>query len=202
MNKRHAHHVWRRFQRIKPWYFLAIAAVCATICVFALRANNEQMIKLRDAVYSTDQNGGDVQAALQKLQAYVIAHMNTNLSAGPNAVYPPIQLKYTYDRLVQSQSDALAASNTQIYTDAQHYCELQDPTDFSGHNRVPCIEQYVQTHDASQLPPIPDALYKFDFISPSWSPDLAGWSMIVAVLSGLLFIISFAANWWLKRQVA
>ena len=202
MNKRHLHHVWTRFRLIKPWYFLIIAVVSGLIAISTLRANNEHMIKLRDAVYAADQNNGDVQTALEKLQADVIAHMNTNLSAGPNAVYPPIQLKYTYDRLVQAQSDALAASNTQIYTDAQHYCEQQDSTDFSGHNRVPCIEQYVQTHDASQLPNIPDALYKFAFISPSWSPDLAGWSLVAAVLSGLLFVASFAANWWFKHHIA
>jgi hypothetical protein len=159
------------------------------------------MITLRSAVYTADQNNTNVEAALQTLQAYVVAHMNTDLSAGPNPVYPPIQLKYTYDRLVQAQSNAVAATNTQLYTVAQAYCEQQDPTDFSGHNRVPCIEQYVQTHDAS-LPAIPDALYKFDFISPVWSPDLAGWSMLAAALSLVGFIVTFIVDRWFKRNVS
>lgn len=202
MDKRTLHHLWTKLRLLKPWYFLVLAVVSGVICIFALRANNEQMIKLRDAVYTADQNNGNTQAALQTLQAYVTAHMNTNLSAGPDPVYPPIQLKYTYDRLVQAQSAALAQGNTQLYTSAQHFCEQQNPVDFSGHNRVPCIEQYVQSHGAASLPPIPDALYKFDFISPAWSPDLAGWSMLVAVLSLLLFAITFAVDKWFRRQVA
>lgn len=162
------------------------------------------MIKLRDAVYSADQNNSDVQGALERLQAYVTAHMNTNLSAGPNSVYPPVQLKYTYDRLVKAQSDQLGQTNTQLYTDAQHYCEQQDPTDFSGHNRVPCIEQYVaaRTPDSVQLPAIPEALYKFSFVTPTWTPDLAGWSLVVAALSSLLFVFTGVAKLWFRRNIA
>lgn len=200
MNKRHLHHLWTKLRYLKPWYFLVIAVISGVVCVFALRANNQHMVKLRDAVYSADKNNTDVQAPLNQLQAYVTAHMNTNLTAGNTSVYPPIQLKYTYDRLVAAQSDQLAQANASLYTDAQHYCEQQDPVDFSGHNRVPCIEQYVETHDAAQLPAIPDALYKFSFISPTWSPDLAGWSLVVAALSGLLFVISFLVKLWFRHN--
>ena len=192
MNKRHLHHIWTKLRWLRPRYFLILALVSGVVCIFALRANNEHMIKLRTAVYAADQNNTDVQAPLKALQAYVTAHMNTNLTTGSSAVYPPIQLKYTYDRLVTAQSDAATQANTQLYTDAQHYCEQQDPTDFSGHNRVPCIEQYVQTHD-TQLPSIPEALYEFSFISPDWSPDLAGWSLVITALSGLLFIVTLVA---------
>lgn len=198
MNKRHLHHLWTRLRWLKPTYFLVLAILSVVICVFALRANNQQMIKLRDAVYAADKAATDVQKPLQALQAYVTTHMNTNLNAANTSVYPPIQLKYTYDRLVQAQSDAAAAANTQLYTAAQHYCEQQNPTDFSGHNRVPCIEQYVQSHD-TQLPVIPDALYKFAFVSPRWSPDLAGWSLLIAILSGVLFVTTFVAGRWLRR---
>jgi hypothetical protein len=201
MNKRRLHHLWTKLRPVSAWYFLGLAVVGGVICVTALRANNEHMIKLRDAVYAADQKNGDVEAALHNLQAYVTAHMNTDLSAGPDPVYPPIQLRYTYDRLVQAQSDALAQTNTQLYTEAQHYCERQDSTDFSGHNRVPCIEQYVQSHGVT-LPPIQDALYKFDFISPTWSPDLAGWSLILTVVSILLFAITFVVDRWFKRHIA
>ena len=128
--------------------------------------------------------------------------MNTDLSSGPNSVYPPIQLKYTYERLVQAQEQA--KTNDQLYTDAQHYCEKQDSVDFSGHNRVPCIEQYVQSHGGTQTPAtnIPDSLYKFDFVSPAWSPDLAGWSMLVAAISWLLLIAALIVDRWFKRHVA
>ncbi len=201
MNKRKLHHLWTRIRHIKPWYFLVIAAASGVICVFALRANNEHMIKLRDDVHAADQAGSDVQGPLRALQAYVTTHMNTDPGAGQNGVYPPIQLKYTYDRLVKAANDQFAQANSQLYSDAQKLCEQQNPTDFSGRNRVPCITQYVQTHSPTKEPAIPDALYKFAFVSPGWSPDLAGWSMVLAVLGGLLFITTFAAHRWFRAKV-
>jgi hypothetical protein len=201
MNKRRLYHIWLKLRLVKPWYFLVLAVAFGVICVFALRANNEHMIKLRDDVYTADRNDTNVQGALKNLQAYVTAHMNTNLSAGPDPVYPPIQLKYTYNRLVQAQSSAITQNNSELYTDAQQYCQQLDPTDFSGHNRVPCIEQYVLSH-TTNLSAIPDALYQFDFISPTWSPDLAGWSLIATILSSLAFVVTFVVDRWFKRNIA
>jgi hypothetical protein len=202
MNKRKLHHSWVGLRRIKPWYFLTLAIISSVVCIFALRANNEHMNMLRDAVYQADKDSGDVQTALKDLQSYVTTHMNTNLSAGPNAVYPPIQLKYTYDRLVQAQGDASTKANSQIYTEAQHYCEAQNSTDFSGRNRVPCIQQYVQSHSKTAVTAtIPDALYKFSFVSPSWSPDLAGWSLLIALFSWVFFIGSLVLGFVHKRTV-
>lgn len=206
MDKRSLHHLWTEFRAVKPGYFLIIAVLSAIVCVYGLRANNEHMVKLRDAVYAADKNNGDVYGSLTKLQAYVTAHMNTDLSGGPNAVYPPIQLKYTYDRLVQAESDKLAqqnSQNSQIYTDAQHYCEAQIPTGFSGSYRISCIQSYITSHGITNpvsITPIPDSLYKFDFLSPVWSPDLAGWSFVAAALSALLFVVFFVADKWLKAR--
>lgn len=191
MPKRRAHQVRTSHRAIKPWYLLIIAVVSTLMCVFALRANNEHMITLRNDVYSADKNDGDVQTALRSLQAYVTAHMNTNLSAGPNAVYPPIQLKYTYERLIKAQTDSTNAND--VYTQAQQYCEGQNSRDFSGRNRVPCIEQYVNEHTATKAN-IPDALYKFSFVSPKWSPDLAGWSMLIAGAAWIGFIVFLIRN--------
>lgn len=200
MNKRHLHHLWTKLRWIKPVYFLILALICTVVCIFALRANNEHMIKLRNDVYSADKDNGNVELALQHLQAYVTSHMNTNLDSGNGTVYPPIQLKYTYQRILQAESQSAANANTGLYTAAQTYCQQQDSVDFSGRNRVPCIEQYVETHDA-QLPTIPAALYEFSFISPTWSPDLAGWTLLLAVLSGILFVITLLADQWFRRQV-
>lgn len=200
MNKRHLHHLWTKIRLIKPSYVLVLALACTVICIFALRANNEHMVKLRNAVYTADRDDGNVELALQNLQAYVTTHMNTNLNSGNGSVYPPIQLKYTYQRILQSESQAAVNANAGLYTAAQNYCQEQDSTDFSGRNRVPCIEQYVETHDA-QLPTVPTALYEFSFISPTWSPDLAGWSLLLSILSWILFIVVLLTDRWFKSYV-
>lgn len=200
MNKRRLHHLWTKVRWIKPTYILVLAVIFTIVCIADLRANNEHMIKLRNAVYSADKNDGNVEAALQQLQAYVTTHMNTNLDSGNGTVYPPIQLKYTYQRILQAESIAATNANAGLYTAAQNYCQQQDSVDFSGRNRVPCIEQYVDTHDA-QLPTIPSALYEFSFISPSWSPDAAGWTLVLASVSWVLFIVVLVADLWFRRQL-
>jgi hypothetical protein len=172
---------------IKPIYIAGFALTVTALCVFSLRANNEHMIKLRSAVYAADKNNINITLSLQDLQAYVTTHMNTNLDSGKGSVYPPIQLKYTYQRLLDSESAGVAQSNEQLYTDAQSYCQQEVPTGFSGRYRVPCIEQYVQSHDSS-LPTISTSLYEFDFVSPTWSPDLAGWTLVAAIISWIWFI--------------
>lgn len=173
------HHI----RKVKLRYVLLLTLASGVLCLFALRANNEHMLKLRNAVYAADQANSGVQEALQQLQAYVTTHMNTNLATG-TSVYPPVQLKYTYDRLIQAQGAELQKQNGQLYTAAQAYCEKQNGKDFSGRNRVPCIEQYVQDHGV-KVAPIEDSLYKFAFASPRWSPDLAGLSLLLTVV--LLF---------------
>lgn len=173
----------------QPWYLLVLAIISGVICLQALRSNNLRMNDLRDAVYAADSGNGDVQGALKELQAYVTNHMNTDLSVGKTPIYPPIQLKYTYERLKASQATAYA-KRTNIYSDAQAYCEAQNSRDFSGRNRVPCIEQYVQSHSTTALPTIPDSLYKFAFNSPRWSPDLAGWSLAATATLTVAFVLS------------
>src|SRR3989344_1028478 len=168
MNKRHVHHIWAKLRPVSYWYFLAAFLVSSVICVTALRNNNLTMIKLRDQVTQTDKDNGDIEAALKNLRRYVYSHMNTNLATG-SQVKPPIQLKYRYDRLVQAEKDKVAAANAQIYTDAQAHCEQLYPQSFSGGPRVPCIQDYVTSHGVAAQP-IPDSLYKFDFVSPAWSP--------------------------------
>jgi hypothetical protein len=171
----------------KMGILVSLAIVSSVVSVAALRANNEHMVKLRNEVFVADKNDVNVTGTLQNLQAYVTTHMNTNLNGGNGSVYPPIQLKYTYQRLLDNESSQAAASNSSLYTDAQNYCQQAVPTGFSGRYRVPCIEQYVESHDTS-LATVSTSLYEFDFVSPSWSPDLAGWSLAVAVISWIIIL--------------
>jgi len=176
-------------RRVPYWVFLTLFILSASFTVYAFRNNNQTMIDLRDEVYAADKNAGDVELALNDLRAYVYGHMNTDLSSGDSAIKPPIQLKYTYERLLAAEQKRVEEINAKVYTDAQNYCQAQNPDSFSGGPRVPCVEQYVTSHGTEPVP-IAASLYKFDFISPSWSPDLAGWGLI---LSAVLFMLSVAS---------
>jgi hypothetical protein len=194
MDKRRLYHIWKGLRPIRPRYFFIAAGVSLAVSGFALRSNYQHMTKLRAAVYQADKDNGDVSKALTNLQHYVVRHMNTDLTTGPNPVYPPIQLQHTYERI---RAESTKANNSQIYTQAQAICEQQNPNDFSGRNRVPCIEAYVESHGVVRTQQIPDSLYKFDFLSPIWSPDLAGWSLVATTV----FLIAGTVLWIVDRRL-
>lgn len=184
---------------IKPWYLIALTVIVASICIFALRANNEHMNQLRNDVYIADKKGGNVELALENLDKYVTSHMNTDLSSGPNGIYPPIQLTHSYNRATQNLQVALQQQNSTLYTQAENYCQAKIPQGFSGRYRVPCIEQFITDHGL-KVNNTSTALYQFDFISPTWSPDLAGWSLVATILLAILTVVSFIVNWHIKRS--
>lgn len=200
MSRRNNHKIWNLFIAVQVWVYIVVAVVLTIGALVALRQNNQTMVTLRAAVYAADEKNSGTQEALSALQAYVTKHMNTSLTTGNTSVYPPIQLKYTYSRLVSEHGSATTAANQQIYTDAQRYCEGQNSTDVSGRNRVPCIEAYVTAHTPKSSTPIPDALYKFDFVSPQWSPDVAGWLVVFASLSWVLVILRFLSYFVVQRH--
>ncbi|HUC87765.1 MAG TPA: hypothetical protein VMR95_01270 [Candidatus Binatia bacterium] len=200
MNKKYWHHVWTKIRLVKPWYFLILAVVFGAVSVYALRQNNLGMERLRSDVFVTDQDNGNVNGALEALQAYVTAHMNTDLSSGPNGAYPPIQLQYTYARLQQAANQSASAQNSQLYTNAENSCQSQIPNGFSGRYRVGCVEQYVESHGES-VTQIPTSLYEFDFISPTWSPDLAGWGLVATALSFLVFLVFWLTDRWFRHII-
>lgn len=184
---------WVWFKGIPYSVFLCLFIVSSLTCVFALRSNNENMIILRNQLYTADKDNGDVNGALNKLRGYVYSHMNTDLSSGGNSIKPPIQLEYTYQRL-ESAAQA-AANNSDLYTDAENYCQAQIPASvsISGSGRISCVQNYIMTHGGQSAAAIPAGLYEFDFASPTWSPDLAGWSMLASVLFFVIFAIKFLA---------
>lgn len=203
MNKRKLHHKLVVLRRVPLWSFLVVGLVFLLIAVLALRQNNQNMIELREAVFAADEKNADVEGALKDLREYVYGHMNTNLAAGDNAIKPPIQLKHRYDRLVEAEQAKLQSSNGNLYTDAQNYCEANQPGGFSGSNRLDCIRQYLDSHGAADVAPvyIPDDLYKFDFVSPAWSPDLAGWSLVLAAVLLSLFVVRLVVEQAIRLQL-
>lgn len=200
MNKHHVHHWYKKIQAFSVWYFLVAAIICFSVSLIALRNNNLTAVRLRADLLAVDKQNGDVNAALNKLRQYMFSHMNTDLSAG-GTIRPPVQLKYSYERLVTAEKDRVSKANVAIYNDAQKECERLFPVGLSGSGRIPCITDYVSKRGEVERP-IADALYKFDFVSPSWSPDLAGWSLVLGTIFTILFIVRLSLQLWLKSYLS
>lgn len=200
-NKRYLHHVLTRLRLIRYRYLLIASLFMFIVFIFAYRQNNITALKLRDQLLEVDKQNGDTEAALRKLREFTYTHMNANLATNDASIYPPIQLKYRYERLLKAEQDKLAAANARLYTDAQTYCE-QQVTSRVTINRVPCIQEYLASHGVNTtVTTVPDALYKFDFVSPVWSPDLAGWSLVACVLALLALLGRYATATFLRHQL-
>lgn len=199
MNKRHLRRFYNKIAPINIWIFFGLFLAFSVIAAFALRQNNLTALELRDKVTAADKANKGTEEALKELREFTYSHMNADLSNGTN-IQQPVQLKYEYERLVAKEKARVEKANEQIYTNAQKYCEKKYPGSFSGGPRVPCIANYVK-NNGDREKEIPDALYKFDFVSPVWSPDLAGFSVLFALIFLGLFILRYILDKWLRIEL-
>ena len=201
MSKTTAYGKWHRYRIISVLVIVAGLIISVGVCIYALRQNNLTMTRLRTAVYAADESNGDIETALNNLRVFVYGHMNTNLKSG-NSNEPPIQLVYSFNRAVaaeQARVTALGGAN-QVYVEAQKQCETSSvPLTV----RAQCIQDYVATHavNVPQLNLPPKEVYTFDFASPSWSPDVAGWSMLAAIGFALLLVIRLVSGNFINRYL-
>lgn len=201
MNKRKLHHLYTKFRLLNTKLIIVLLIISVTITIISLRQNNLTAMKLRDAVLAADEKGGDTEKALKELREYTYGHMNTDLTSGSSSIQHPVQLKFTYERLVQAEKDRVSKINEKIYAEAQAICERRFPIGLSGSGRIPCIEDYVSQNGTKEQP-IQDSLYKYNFVSPKWSSDLAGISLLVSVFLFLLLIGKLLADRYIKNQLS
>jgi len=196
MNKSSYRKMRNRFSIIPAKYFLLAGVLCLVLGIYGLRNNNLRMVELRNQVITADENNGDVETPLNNLREYVYTHMNTNLSGGSNSIKPPIQLKGRYDRLMADEIVREKAQNDQIQAQAERICTAQFPAAGFNSPRVACVQDYV-AKNAVKSSEVSADLYKFDFVSPRWSPDLAGFSLLFSILFFILFALRFLVERWL-----
>ena len=201
MNIRKLYYLHHRFLFLKAWYFLLPAIVFALLAVHGLRSNYSTMSKLRAEVHTADQQNGDVEGALKELRIHVYGHMNTNLASGDNPIKPPIQLKARYERLAAAEEENIKARNAQISAQGEQTCAQAFPDAGFNAPRVACIQDYVAANSIKKQS-VPDQLYKFDFVSPKWSPDLAGISIFLSAIFFILFIARVLLERYMLKKLS
>ena len=181
-------------QRVKTWQLIVILIIVGFIAATFLRLNNISMMHRRDAVMTADKEGNKEALInrLYDLQRYVTNHMNTDLGRG-------VFLEYSYNRDVQAwQQNQYGDSNPNgnIYKKAQDICAPK----FSRYSYayLQCTTNELEKYPAAKDPatdtskPRPEA-YIHTFTSPLWSPDFAGWTVLVFIGISLLIIIRLAS---------
>ena len=174
-------------QRIKTWQLVLILILACLIAATFLRLNNIGMIERRTAVINADKSVDQdiTRARLFDLQRYSAVHMN----ADSGTVY----LAEQYRRDTQAAIEAASAreSTNNINAKADAVCKAQ----FSGYSQayVQCFASELAKSpsgaDSPEKANLPNpSLYRHDFSSPDWSPDFAGFSVLICVLITLVII--------------
>ena len=200
MDKRKQRYDYRRIKKIKSRYILALAIFFMVLGVYGMRQNYSQMVKLRTAVAVADEQNADVEAPLRELRQFVYSHMNTNLSSGNVAIKPPIQLKYRYERLSAAESARVKAANEDVRRKGEEICGAQYPGSGFNSPRVACVAEYVRVNSVKDNG-VPSELYKFDFVSPGWTPDLAGISLLLSLICFAALLAKLGLSFWYRKQL-
>jgi hypothetical protein len=181
-------------QRIKTWQLIVLLIIAGFISATFLRLNNIGMVERRDAVLSADKHG-DEQVLIQRLydlQRHVSAHMNTDLGRG-------VYLESSYARDLQDwQSSQYGDGNPNgnIYKKAQEVCAPRFRSYSAAY--LQCTTSELAKYPAAADPatdtskPRQEA-YIHAFSSPLWSPDFAGWSVLLFILILGLIVVRFAS---------
>lgn len=178
-----------QLHRFKTWQLLILLILSIFVSATFLRLNNIGMIERRSAVITAD-NKGDVtvtQNRLYDLQRYVSAHINTDMGRG-------VYLESSYKRDVQAAYDSVSSGNNpngNIYKKAQEICAPRF-THYS-YAYLQCttgeLAKYPASDNLINSINLPQAnMYLHSFSSPVWSPDFAGYSLIVCALISIMIL--------------
>jgi len=187
VDKRRVKKGLKQIQRVKTWQLVILLILNVFVSATLLRINNVGMVQRREAVHAADKVGtaDDIKARLYDLRRYAAAHMNASTG--------PVYLQDQYNRDVQAAIQAVTQSSAEgesINAEAEAVCKPQ----FSGWSTayMQCFLAEIDKHPTSDTLPEPvmpvGDLYKYEFLSPVWTPDFAGWSVVVFVLILLLII--------------
>lgn len=170
-------------QRVKTWQLVILLIIALFMTATFLRLNNIGMVERRAAVIAADETGDEATTItrLYDLQQYVTSHMNTDLGRG-------VYLEASYNRALQDwQAEQFGDQNPNgnIYQRAQEICAPQ----FTSYSAA-----YLQctTSELAKFPAAADPTdgsgkprqetYIYSFTSPLWSPDFAGWSVLICLV--------------------
>jgi len=148
------------------------------------------MVQRRSAVITADTAGDSAQITnrLLDLQRYVSAHMNTDLGAG-------VYLESSYNRDYQRAVDVASSDsnpNGNIYKKAQEVCAPRFNRYSTAYLQCTLseLEKYPASSTLQDEVNGPDpSLYRHDYVSPVWTPDFAGFSVLATGLIALIIIV-------------
>lgn len=191
-NRRNLKYRLQRLRQVKTWQLLVVLFLGVLVAATLLRLNNLGMVERRDAVIAADKSGdtAETRKAMIELQRYVSSHMNTDLG---NGVY--LETAYARDRdaAITAAGDS-NNPNSAVYQQAAVECRarFQGGVESFRNDYVACVAERVgslsqgQAASALKLPPVDN--YRYDYVSPLISFDLAGLAVVFCLLIVVVII--------------
>lgn len=201
----------KQIRALKTWQLILLLLLAVFIDLTALRLNNVGMIRRREAVLSADKSGDEEAArrATVELGEYVRTHMNSggiiysddsHWFKNRNEVKVIWANIYESDtRRAQSEADSAANSNPNgnIFKKADDVCRPKYTTYSQPYFTCILEEQNkYPTSNTLQTKFVPPDVskYTYSFVSPLWSPDLAGWTTLVAIIIIVMIIFKIVTT--------
>lgn len=175
----------KKLQAIKTWQLLIVLLLMCFVAATFLRMNNTGMIMRKNAVLEADK-AGDVEALsyrLVDLQRFSAAHMNASVAT--------FELQGQYSRDVQKALDNMKDSNQNAYAAADAVCKPR----YHGWSTayMNCflaeLDKYPTTEKLDDIKKPDTAIYRYSFVSPAWSPDFAGFSVLVCAFLVIVIVV-------------
>lgn len=194
VNKRQLRFDLKRLQSIKTWQLVIVFIMASFVAATFLRLNNIGMVERRTAVINADKTGNEknIQNRLYDLQRYVSSHMNADMGKG-------VYLESSYQRAVQTAYSKVSTTsnpNGNIYKKAQQVCAPRFTHWSLAY--VQCTTEELSKYpagtslvDSIQLPRAD--MFLHNYVSPLWTPDFAGFSVLICVVIFIIILARFTS---------
>lgn len=209
VNKRTLQTLLAKVRRIQTWQLVVVLVIGLVLSASFLRLNSLEMDDRREAVYAADKAADEeqIKASIVELQSYVSSHMNTSLGDG-------FYLENSYNRARDSALNAATTDtnpNAAVYQQASLECRnrFQGGVESFQNDYVACVAERVRALSPSTDPEsglnLPKAdNYRYNFASPVWSPDLAGFTVlfcaIITSVIALRIVSAVVLRFFLKQR--
>ena len=183
----------KTLRQVSTWQLVVLLVLASFVAATFLRLNNIGMIQRREAVLAADRSGDReaLKNRLYDLQRYSASHMN----AGSGGFY----LEQSYHSDVEeyyAQASADDNPNGNIFVRAQEVCAPR----FTGWSMayVQCVTQELEKYpSAENLDPTASMprseTYRHSFAAPLWSPDFAGFSVLLVIAIATIIVARMVA---------
>ena len=202
----------KRLSQIKTWQLVILLIMSGFISATFLRLNNVGMVERRESVENADKAGDivNLQQRLYDLQRYVSTHMN----ADPGRIALDHTYKRMYDRkLKEFEEEIKNQSNNDTVSKVRAVCDARAQQ--GGYGRfttqadpryINCINEEWAKYPAAkttnlQFEAPSTEPYYHTFVSPIWSADYAGWSLLVTIFIAMIIVMRLVVLGMLKLML-